>query len=138
VILTVSGNIAVSNSENGKALFDREMLYALGLTDITTTTSWTDGEQLFRGVLLRTVLQRVGAKGTTINATALNDFEAPIPVEEVERYDVLLATEMNGAEMKVSDKGPIWIVYPRSDHPELLDPILNDRWVWQLSSLEVQ
>jgi hypothetical protein len=137
VILTVSGKIEVTNSPEG-AQFDREMLYALGMTEIVTTTSWTDGDQVFEGVLARSVLERVGASGTTIIATALNDFVSPVPIEEVQRYDVLLATIMNGKEMQVSDKGPIWIVYPRNDNPELLDSKFNDRWVWQLRDMRVE
>jgi hypothetical protein len=137
VILVVSGNIEVTNSPQG-ALFDREMLYSLGKSVVETTTSWTDGEQRFEGVLARAVMERVGASGTTLIATALNDFVAPVPMAEINKYDVLLATEMNGKQMEVSDKGPIWIVYPRNDHPELLDTKFNDRWVWQLRELRVE
>jgi hypothetical protein len=45
---------------------------------------------------------------------------------------------MNGKQMEVSDKGPIWIVYPRKDHPELQDSKFNDRWVWQLKEMRVE
>lgn len=137
VILTISGNIAVTNVD-GAAQFDRDMLVALGMTGIETTTAWTDGVQSFEGVLARAVLERVGARGRTVIATALNDFVAPIPMDELEKYDVILAMVMNGQQMKVSDKGPLWVVYPRNDHAELQDPKLNDRWVWQLRSLTVE
>jgi hypothetical protein len=137
VILLVSGNIEITNSEQGAA-FDREMLYALGKSQVETSTSWTDGNQQFEGVLARVVLERVGAEGTTAVATALNEFVAPVPMEEIKKYDVLLATHMNGKQMEVSDKGPIWIVYPRDDHPELQDAKFNDRWVWQLKELRVE
>ena len=136
-ILVVSGNIEVTNSERG-AEFDREMLTALGLTTVETTTSWTDGNQVFEGVLARTVLDRVGASGDTVIATALNDFVSPVPMSEIRKYNVLLATTMNGKQMEVSDKGPIWIVYPRNDNPELQDSKFNDRWVWQLRELRVE
>jgi hypothetical protein len=137
VILLVSGNIEITNSAQG-AQFDREMLYALGKTIVETSTSWTDGEQQFEGVLARAVMERVGASGTTVIATALNDFVSPVPMQEIEKYDVLLATHMNGKQMEVSDKGPIWIVYPRKDHPELQDSKFNDRWVWQLKEMRVE
>ena len=137
VILIVSGDIEVTNSPEG-AVFDREMLHALGTSVVETTTSWTDGPQKFEGVLARTVLERVGAEGTTLIASALNEFVAPVPISEVERYDVLLATDMNGKPMEVRDKGPIWIVYPRDDHRELQDSKFNDRWVWQLKELRVE
>lgn len=137
VILTVSGNIDVTNSPRG-AEFDREMLEALGHTEIRTTTSWTDGVQVFEGVLARTLMERVGASGTTVTASALNDFVAPVPMDDFERYDVLLATIMNGKQLEVSEWGPMWIVYPRDDNPELLDAKYNDRWVWHLRELQVE
>jgi hypothetical protein len=137
VILIVSGNIEVTNTEQGAA-FDRDMLAELGMTRVETTTTWTDGNQVFEGVLARTVLDRVGASGDTVVATALNDFVAPVPMAEIRKFNVLLATIMNGKEMEVSDKGPIWIVYPRNDNPELQDSKYNDRWVWQLRELRVE
>lgn len=138
VILTVSGTIGVSNTEDGTAAFDREMLYALGLTEISTTTPWTDGVQTFSGVLARDVFARVKAEGATVMASALNDYTVEVPMDDFQAYDVLLATEMNGEEMRVSDKGPIWIVYPRDNEPALQDRRLHDRWVWQLKALHVQ
>lgn len=137
VILTVSGNVEVTNGEAGAA-FDREMLYAIGVSEITTSTPWTDGPQVFSGVLARDVLARVGAEGTLVLASALNDYTVELPFEDFTQYDVILATEMNGEEMRVSDKGPIWIVYPRDGEPALQDRRLHDRWVWQLKALEVQ
>ncbi len=138
VILTVSGNIGVSNSEDGSAVFDRDMFNALGKTEIQTSTPWTDGVQTFSGVLARDVMERVGAEGSVVVASALNDYKVEVPMEDFQQYDVLLATEMNGEEMQVSDKGPIWIVYPRDGIPELQDRRLHDRWVWQLKALQVQ
>ena len=137
VILVVGGNIAVSNGPDG-AQFDRQMLEELGVTEIRTTTPWTDGVGAFTGVLARTVFERVGAEGETVLATALNDYRVVVPMTDFENYDVLLATKMNGAEMHVSDKGPVWIIYPRDDVPALGDRQLHERWVWQLRTLEVQ
>lgn len=93
---------------------------------------------VFKGVLARTALERVGAKGSVVMASALNDYTVEIPIEDFLNYDVLLATEMNGEEMLVRDKGPIWIVYPRDDFPELQLETINARWVWQLTELEVR
>lgn len=137
VILLVSGNIDVTNTPEGAA-FDRQMLIDLGETELRTTTPWTDGVQVFEGVLARAVIARVGAEGALIKAAALNDYTVEVPMEDFLTYDVLLATSMNGEEMHVSDKGPVWIVYPRDDVPELENRKLNDRWVWQLKSLHVQ
>ena len=137
VILTVAGNVGVTNGDSGAA-FDRQMFNDVGTTELRTSTPWLDGVQVFKGVLAKTLFERVAAQGTTVVATALNDYKVSIPMEDFLNYDVLLATEMNGEEMKVSDKGPIWIVYPRDDHPELQERRVSERWVWQLKALEVQ
>jgi hypothetical protein len=137
VVLTISGAIDQTNGE-ALARFDRKMLKELGTTKITTTTSWTDGPQVFEGVLARDVMKAVGAEGLTIAATALNDYQITIPVEDFEKYDVLFATHMNGVEMTARDKGPIWIVYPRDDHKELRSQKVDAKWLWQLSKISVQ
>nr|WP_314258808.1 molybdopterin-dependent oxidoreductase [uncultured Devosia sp.] len=135
VILLVSGNLGVTNTPEGAA-FDRDMLADLGLATLETSTPWTDGVQTFEGVLARTVIERVEAKGETVMATALNDYMVEVPISDFLDYDVLLATTMNGQQMQVSDKGPVWIVYPRDQVPELQNRKLHDRWVWQLKSLQ--
>jgi hypothetical protein len=51
---------------------------------------------------------------------------------------VLLAVRMNGQLMRTRDKGPIWIVYPWSGHPELDDFLTREKSVWQLNALHVR
>lgn len=137
VILTVSGNIANTNG-NGRARFDRAMLESLGTTVLETSTYWTDNVVRFDGVLARRVVAAVGGKGKIAIATALNDYKIEIPLSDFSRYDVLLALKMNGEYMRVRDKGPIWIVYPVDQHPELDNELIRNRWIWQLSKLEIQ
>jgi len=45
---------------------------------------------------------------------------------------------MDGEPLSVRDKGPIWIVYPRDEFPELATPEVNSRWIWQLVTLDLQ
>jgi hypothetical protein len=137
VILTITGTIDRTNAP-GRAEFDRAMLQALGESKLATSTEWTDGKPVFTGVLASKVLEAVGAHGKTVLATALNDFQATIPLDDLTRYPVLLAMSMNGTELTARDKGPIWVVYPRDDVPELRNPQINERWVWQLRSLDIQ
>ena len=136
VILTVSGAIGRTNAA-GEARFDREMLETLGLTTVRTSTNWTDGVKVFEGVLLETVLRRVGASGSKVHAFALDDFQNTIPVSDLE-YGVLLAMRMDGQPLTLRTKGPLWIVYPRDTYAALNDVRYDSRWVWQLKSLRVE
>lgn len=137
VVLTVTGAIARTNAP-GKAEFDVAMLEALGVEALTTGTSWTDGRQRFEGVRASEVLKAVGAEGSVVEATALNDYTAEIPVAMFEDFPVLFALRQNGATLTARDKGPVWIVFPRDDYPELNDPRIDICWVWQLRSIEVR
>jgi hypothetical protein len=137
VVLTVTGAIGLTNAP-GRADFDLEMLERLGLGRLTTWTPWTEGEVEFEGVWARRLMEAVRAQGTEVDALALNDYQQTIPLEDFERYDVLLATRVSGQLMRVRDKGPIWIVYPWSEHPELDDFGTREKSVWQLNSLHVR
>jgi len=137
VILTVSGAIGRTNAA-GKAEFDMQMLEALGFSRLTTSTSWTDGKQVFAGVLASKLLDAVQAKGNTVSASALDNYTVEIPTSELRQYPVLFAVTMNDKAMTPQDKGPIWIVYPRDDYPELRNPGIDMHWVWRLKSIDVK
>ena len=137
VILTIQGNIERKNAPEG-AQFDRQMLEALGIERLRTSSPWTDGVPEFEGVPARKVMEAVGARGTTVIASALNDYQAEIPVSDFADYPVLFALKMDGRDLTVRDRGPIWIVYPRDDFSELRNERVNARWVWQLNGLTVE
>jgi len=136
VVLTVSGSIEQANV-GGQAQFDVEMLEGLGKASIKTRSEVSDKPQLFEGVPLRAVLERVGAKGSTIKALALNDYVGVIPFEDL-RFEPILAMWADGRVLTMRDKGPLWIVYPRDAYKVLDDVRYDSRWVWQLKSLHIE
>ncbi|MEI4261318.1 molybdopterin-dependent oxidoreductase [Roseovarius sp. D0-M9] len=132
-ILTVTG--AGSDAEIS---FTRDDLLDLPQHQVATNTSVTDGTVEFEGFLMRDLLETYPAEGEVVVAAALNDYRIEIPISDFERFDVIGALSMDGAALSPRDKGPVWIVYPRDDHPELQDIRYDTRWVWQLTSLHVQ
>jgi len=138
VVLQVSGNIAVTNTDDGKAVFDRAILMSLPATEIETETPWTDGVVKFEGVLLRDLMELLKATGKSLKATAINDYTVDIPVEDFLKYDVILAYKMNGNLMSVRDKGPLWVIYPWSDNPAIQTEIFHSRSIWQLIKISVK
>ncbi|HZH52049.1 MAG TPA: molybdopterin-dependent oxidoreductase [Microvirga sp.] len=136
VLLTISGAIEATNAP-GEARFDRAMLEGLGKASIRTHSVWSEELQHFEGVPLRAVIERVGAKGTSILATALNAYEVTIPLSDLQ-YDPLIAMRLDGRVLTLRDKGPLWIVYPRDDHDVLKDLRFDSRWIWNLNRLQVE
>ncbi|MEE1657753.1 oxidoreductase [Microvirga sp. CF3062] len=136
VVLTVSGKIEQTNGK-GVALFDMEMLEALGRTSFATRSELSEVPQLFEGIPLRALLERIGAQGKSLRASALNDYVAIIPMEDL-RFEPILATKVNGRVLTIRDKGPLWITYPRDQYKVLQDARYDARWVWQLNKLHIE
>lgn len=137
VILTVTGKITNTNAP-GKAEFDRAMLDAMGISELNTSHSWGEGVTRFEGVQAAKVLDAVGASGTKIKAVAVNDYAIELEIAELRKYPVMFALRMNGADLRLRDRGPIWIVYPRDSFPELKAETHNFKWIWQLKNLDIQ
>lgn len=136
VILTVSGNI----DAKGKTAveFDRTALEALGMVEIETSTPWYKGPVKFEGVPLDAVMKAVGAKGERVVVVALNDYSSEIPVEDFAKYKTILALKRDGEYMPVRDKGPLFIVYPYDENPDLKSQKFYSRSVWQVAKLVVK
>jgi hypothetical protein len=136
-ILTIEGKIAITNVD-GKAVFDRAMIEELGLTTIRTTTPWFDGPVSFEGVRADRLMARVQASGRDAVAIALNDYRVIIPLSDFAEYGVILALKRDGEYMPVSDKGPLFVVYPYDSDPSLQTQQFYARSVWQLARLIVR
>jgi len=136
-VLTVSGNVAETNRQ-GLAVLDQGLLESLEFVTIETETPWTDGVSRFKGPRLRDVLARVGASGETVFASAVNDYTVSLPASDAEQYNVIVALEVNGKPLSRRTKGPAWIIYPLSDHPELNNSDTLSKMIWQLVELRIQ
>lgn len=118
--------------------FDLQTLESLPQHAFTTLTPWSHQAIAFSGPLLRDVLAMAGAQGQQLRATAINDYRIQIPVDDTMRFNVIVATRMNGQRMSVRDKGPLFVVYPFDTLPELKQARYYERSIWQLKSLEVE
>ena len=137
VILTISGNVAEKNTPTAAA-FDLAMLEKLPQHSFTTMTPWEKQPIKFSGPLLRDVLAAAKATGTTIKAVALNDYQSSIPLDDAQKFDVILAHKMNDAAIPVKTKGPLFIVYPYDTKAELRSSVYYERSAWQLKSLTIE
>lgn len=134
VILTIDGAIA------GGVPVDmtREDLEALGSVSIETKTPWSDGVIVFEGVSFAALLEKVGATGDTLAVVALNNYRSELPVEDIAKYGVILALKQDGAYMPVSDKGPLFVVYPFDTYAALNNEVYYARSAWQVRSITVE
>ncbi|MEO9652988.1 MAG: molybdopterin-dependent oxidoreductase [Roseobacter sp.] len=137
VILTVSGEIDFTNKDD-LAVFDLEMLQGFPSTIVETSTIWTTGQQRFQGISLFDLLTRLGVKNGTLKATAINDYFVEIPVSDAILGGPIIAYHLNGEEMSIRDKGPLWIVYPYDDKADYRSETIYSRSIWQLDRIKAE
>ncbi|HTR17374.1 MAG TPA: molybdopterin-dependent oxidoreductase [Acetobacteraceae bacterium] len=136
-ILTISGKIANTN-DHGRAVFDRAMLESLGMETVTSKTPWYKEACSFEGISLAKLMRYVGASGDRIIATALNDYSSELPISDFTQYGTILALKRNGEYLPVSDKGPLFIIYPFDSNPFLQQDRFYMRSVWQVYDIQVK
>lgn len=137
VVLTVSGQVA--DTTDGKAAkLDMAMIRKLPQVSFTTQTPWDAKPVKFTGPRLKDVVSLVKGSGTHVVAIALNDYRVTIPTADLTEHGVLLAHQINDADIPVRTKGPLFIVYPFDSKTELKSSKFYERSIWQLKAIELK
>ncbi len=135
-ILTITGKIAPPGGAT-TIQFDRAAFEALGMVTVETKTPWYPGPVKFEGVPLEKLMSVAGATGNTVLAVALNDYSSEIPIADFAKYHPILAIKRNGEYMPVTDKGPLFVIYPFDSNPDLQTRQFYARAVWQVAKLVI-
>lgn len=135
-VLSVSGEVGHANVGDD-LVFDLEMLRRMPVTEFTTRTIWTDGQTVFTGVSLHDFVQAVRPEGRVLKASALNDYQVDIPLSDAVPDGPIIAYMMNGRQMSIRNKGPLWIVYPYDRNARYRSEIIYARSIWQLDRIVV-
>ena len=99
---------------------------------------WYQGRIKMTGPLIRDVLFKYKIKGEIIEAQALDDYKTKIPISDVFKYNIVLAHTSNDFPLTVKTKGPLWVVYPFDDNPELQAYKHYERSIWQLKTFTIR
>ena len=136
VLLTISGALAHPNVDDSVQL-DLAALESMPVTEFTTMTPWHEQPLHFTGVRISTLLEAIGTDSTTFVAVGLDDYRFTVTDLDLHKYPVIIAYRQNGAPISVRDLGPLRIIIPFSEYPELQSPINESRSVWQLVAMEI-
>jgi hypothetical protein len=138
VVLTVTGKIGAANS--GESIeMDMPTIESVGLVDLRVHDPFDDKDVTFEGVLMSDLLAlwKVPDDATNLDMIALNDYVVNVPISDIQSYPVIFAIKADGEYMPVSTRGPAMLVYPYG-HFDFDQQIYNDRWIWQIKSINVQ
>ncbi len=137
------GSLTVRDQNGRSVVLSEKQILALPRHKIETSTAWTEGKHVFEGVALGNLLSVAGinyknAQNKFLQLNALNDYLIDIPLEDVQKYNPLVAAFMDGQRLNVRDKGPYWLIYPRDEYEELQDSRYDHRWTWQLKEITLE
>ena len=137
-VLAISGLVTAKNG--GDALrFDISTLEQLGLVEYSVHDPWLKDTFTYTGVLLSDLLKYAGTFHTarSVHMVALDDYQVDIPIADINKWPILLATRSNGEYLSVDSYGPTRIIYPYGSHT-IDQTSHNDLWIWSLKSIEVR
>lgn len=131
MLTLISGERVISLSEAD--------LLALPQADLQTENEFLEGMVTYTGPLARDVIALLEDETATIAIlTAVNDYAVEVPLEDFLDYDTVFAHSTDGDRLSLRDRGPLWLIYPMSDHAELRDRVYNNRSIWQLAKVELK
>ena len=117
--------------------FTLEELAALPQATIVTENEFADGKVSYTGPLVRDVLEHLALQeAELLRFTAANDYYVDIPGSDFRKYNVIIALEADGKRLSRREKGPLWVMYPISDHSELRTQVYSSRLIWQVVRIE--
>ena len=73
-----------------------------------------------------------------LRVDALNDYSALIPLSDLSAYQPILAYRRDDRYIGISERGPLFIIYPLVSHPELRTQLYFNRTVWQVSRITLE
>ncbi|MCB8837579.1 oxidoreductase [Aurantimonas sp. VKM B-3413] len=104
---------------------------------ITTGTPWHQRVETFSGVALDDFLASLGQPASRLRLLALNDYLVDADISDLAGTGAILAIRENGALMPVSDKGPVFLMFPFDSDVRLRHQSYYSRAVWQLCRIEL-
>jgi hypothetical protein len=134
-LLTVSGEFDAASDVVLE--LDRAALMEMPVTTFETSTIWTEGVHTFTGVSLADFTAAYDVQSGQFLATAINDYTVEIPFSDAVEGGPIIAYLMDGEEMSVRDKGPLWVIYPYDSEAAYRSEVVYSRSIWQLDRLEI-
>lgn len=116
---------------------DIAALDALPQTSFETTTPWHQGKVRFSGVAFSSLMEAFEIEEGEVRLVALNDYMVESGTLELTEGGALLATRADGETMPISDKGPVFLVFPFDAKPEVQHQSYYSRSVWQLTEIDI-
>ncbi|MCG9596202.1 molybdopterin-dependent oxidoreductase [Vibrio sp. Isolate25] len=140
VSLPTLGADLVVRFENSqpKTLAYEQLISQYPPTSFKTKLPWYPDANQFTGFRVSDMLANLVKEETmAVSFIALNDYAASTTIENIIKYDPIIAYKMNGKKMKVRNKGPYWLVFNLDKYPEIDNAAFHSQMVWQIDEIMI-
>lgn len=135
--LTIHGQV------QQKSVLRLSELQNLSQQEIKTTNPHnTENRQeieTLQGIAVSQLLEKAGVEPSVQEVTFLssNNYRVTVSLEDLKNYPILLAWGKNGKPLSRSEGGPLYLVFPYSDYPELPDRYSDAFWAFYVTDMIV-
>lgn len=92
---------------------------------------------LFGGVKLSDLMDKAKANDcSTIKVIAKDKMTVEIKAEDAKKYPIMLAKTQNGEKIPSGEGGPIKLIYPYNQYPEVKELYKPSQWSWFVVKVE--
>jgi len=126
-----------ASSEGINKKYTLEALLTLPQYDVQTKLPWTQEAHIYSGPYLKDVLQSAKVEGGQLTLEALDYYSVSLDFQKIAKFNPILALKKDGKALTIRSKGPIWLILPIDDYPQLNAAIYNDYMVWHLVKISV-
>ncbi|KGY14113.1 hypothetical protein NM22_01240 [Vibrio tubiashii] len=110
----------------------------LSETSFTTKLPWYPDKNKFTGFKVSELLEHLDIDDAfALTFVALNDYAASSRMEDILKYQPIIAYKMNDKLMKVRNKGPYWLVFNLDKNAEIDNAAYHAQMVWQIDEIVV-
>nr|WP_159063824.1 hypothetical protein [Thaumasiovibrio occultus] len=126
----------IIHADDKQLIVSTEELSQMMVTHYVTALPWTNGREIFSGVLFETLFEHYDLPlPETVGLIALNDYRTTISREDILKYQPIIAFQRNGEPMSVRNKGPFWVIFSLEIYPELDNINYHSKMIWQLTQI---
>lgn len=131
-------NVILSVRVDGTIIqLDIVTLERMGTVSYEVFDPYLQAENEYTGVLLSR-LEEVLGTAADLHFMALDDYTSTMTFDEIQRWPIMLATQSNGEYIEIEYGGPIRLIFPYDDYPNIDRVRYLDNWIWSICHIDVQ
>jgi hypothetical protein len=137
--LTIEGQVAGEGATLTYAELDAMATEHVRAPSSTLVQADSGASVDYRGVRVSTLLDRVApAEGVDeLTFVAFDGFRATISAKDVRAFPIVIALEADGVRLTRSTAGPLFLVFPIRDYPELAKTYNWNHWAFYVNRLVI-